>query len=124
MKGSRFHDIRMIPNNCRLQVPVPNRWYQQMFWTTAQSLGLLYQITWGLLWCTQHWVTGKFTETKILSTNVPITAHVCKDTHKLLAGLASIYDHCPCICNRNEMHQPGRHSDTINSICQDCDVTF
>jgi hypothetical protein len=25
MKGSRFHDIRMIPNNCRLQVPVPNR---------------------------------------------------------------------------------------------------
>jgi len=27
LKGRRFHDIRMIPSNCRLQVPVLNRRY-------------------------------------------------------------------------------------------------
>jgi hypothetical protein len=78
MKGRRFHNIRKIQNNCRLQVPVPNRWYSQMLWTTAQSLGSLYQITWGLPWCKQHWVTGKFTETKILSSNFDsCTEHLC-----------------------------------------------
>jgi len=47
-----------------------------------------------------------------------------KDTHKLLAGLDSIYDHCTCICKRNKMHQPGSHFDKINSVRQDYDVTL
>jgi len=47
-----------------------------------------------------------------------------KNTHKLLAGLANIYDHYSCICKRNKMHQPGSHFDKINSICQDYDATF